>query len=104
MPYLTCDECRAQMCTDSLLNELRCADCRHIQSEKTRAFVGKLSLVLFGGLLGYLLARSRRAVLASENDAGHTPAREIRLSSKSNSLPEVDDADQSRSASHSPAA
>jgi hypothetical protein len=31
---MTCSECRARMCTDGVLNRLRCAHCRHVKFDQ----------------------------------------------------------------------
>jgi hypothetical protein len=55
MGHITCDKCREQMCTDNLLSNLRCAECRQIKFEQSYEFALKASLFALGGMLGWLL-------------------------------------------------
>lgn len=54
---MTCVECREQMCTDVVLNRLRCADCRHIKFEELYRFVLNLSLMAIAGFVAWLFTR-----------------------------------------------
>ena len=54
---MTCETCREQMCTDSLLTKLRCAECRQIKFEQISKAVFHASLVVLGGIFGWLLTR-----------------------------------------------
>ena len=47
--YVTCDTCRARMCTDGLLSKLRCAECRQIKVDQFRDVAVKASLLALGG-------------------------------------------------------
>lgn len=56
---LTCDICRARMCTEGVLSKLRCAECRQIKSDQFREVAAKSSLIALGSFfLWYLLFRS----------------------------------------------
>ena len=76
----TCDECRAQMPTGSLLNKLRCADCRQVQFEQSFDLVLKVSLIAVGAALGWLFAqRSADAFQCSsiQNHSSRTQDQEL---------------------------
>jgi hypothetical protein len=45
------------MCTDDLLNKLRCAECRQIQFDRLSEIVLRASLLVVGSLFGWLLVR-----------------------------------------------
>jgi hypothetical protein len=54
---VTCDECRAQMCTDDLLNNLRCAECRQIKFDQF-IYVGiKVAIFTVGSMCAWFLLR-----------------------------------------------
>ena len=57
---MTCEECRRRMCTDYLLNTLRCAECRQIKLERFHRLIVKAALVAVSGIFGWLLARNSR--------------------------------------------
>lgn len=57
MEKLTCRSCREHMCTDGLLSDLRCADCRQIRFERFCAVAVRAGLVALGGMIGWFLAR-----------------------------------------------
>ena len=48
---MNCRACRAAMCTDGLLSELRCAECRQIEFERFCSVALKAGLILSIGLL-----------------------------------------------------
>ena len=48
---MTCRECRAEMCTDGLLSQLRCAECRQIKFETFCNVALKAGLILSVGCL-----------------------------------------------------
>jgi hypothetical protein len=43
---VNCRQCRAGMCTDGLLSELRCAECRQIEFERFCSVALKAGLIL----------------------------------------------------------
>jgi hypothetical protein len=55
--HVNCDSCRAQMCTDELLSNLRCAECRQIEFDRLFEVVLRTSLIAIGNLFAWLLAR-----------------------------------------------
>jgi len=55
--HVNCDRCRAQMCTDELLSNLRCAECRQIEFDRFFEVVLRTSLIAIGSLFAWLLAR-----------------------------------------------
>jgi hypothetical protein len=57
---MTCEECRRRMCTDDLLSNLRCAECRQINFEPFYRLIAKAALVAVSGIFGWLLARNSR--------------------------------------------
>ena len=54
---VTCDECRAQMCTDDLLSNLRCAECRQIKFEQFFDVGIKAVIFTLGSVCAWLLLR-----------------------------------------------
>ena len=48
---VSCHECRAEMCTDGLLSQLRCAECRQIKFEAFCDLAIKAGLILSVGCL-----------------------------------------------------
>jgi hypothetical protein len=54
------------MCTDDLLSNLRCADCRQIQFERFYRFAAKAALVALSGVFSWMLART------SDGEAHHS--------------------------------
>jgi hypothetical protein len=57
---MTCKQCRQQMCTDDLLNNLRCAECRQIQFERFYRVAARAALVALSGIFGWLLGHDSR--------------------------------------------
>lgn len=57
MVGVTCDECRSQMCTDDLLSNLRCAECRQFKFEEFFDFGVKVALFTVSGACAWLLFR-----------------------------------------------
>jgi hypothetical protein len=55
--HVNCDRCRAQMCTDDLLNNLRCAECRQIEFDRLFEVLFRTSLIALGSLFAWLLVR-----------------------------------------------
>ena len=56
---MNCRACRAAMCTDGPLNQLRCAECRQIKFERLCSVALKAGLVLSFGLLAMRLFARR---------------------------------------------
>jgi hypothetical protein len=54
---VTCDECRAQMCTDDLLSNLRCAECRQLKFEQFFDAGIKAAIFTVGSVCAWLLLR-----------------------------------------------
>ena len=54
---VNCDRCRAQMCTDGLLSNLRCAECRQIEFDRFFEVLLRTSLIALGSLFAWLLVR-----------------------------------------------
>ena len=54
---MTCNSCRARMCTDGVLSKLRCAECRQIEFERFYDVAAKLSLIALGGVLAWYFLR-----------------------------------------------
>lgn len=50
---MNCRACRAAMCTDGLLSELRCAECRQIEFEHFCSVAFKAGLLLSVGFLAF---------------------------------------------------
>lgn len=55
---MTCRECRRQMCTDELLSNLRCAECRQIKFERFYHLATKAAMFALSGIFGWMLARN----------------------------------------------
>ena len=56
---MNCRACRAAMCTDGPLSQLRCAECRQIKFERFCSVALKAGLVLSVGLLAIRLFTRR---------------------------------------------
>jgi hypothetical protein len=55
--HVNCDRCRALMCTDALLSNLRCAECRQIEFDRFFEVLLRTSLIALGSLFAWLLVR-----------------------------------------------
>ena len=67
---MTCRECRAHMCTDELLSQLRCAECRQIKFEAFCDVAIKAGLILsVGCLVVNLFTKHSDPVLRSQRTA-----------------------------------
>src|ERR1700726_4478599 len=55
--HVNCDRCRAQMCTEGLLSNLRCAECRQIEFDRFFEVLLRTSLIAIASLFAWLLAR-----------------------------------------------
>ena len=70
---MNCELCRARMCTDGLLNNLRCAECRQIKSDQFRDVAAKASLIVLGGFLAWYIFRlAEREDLAVQEASFHS--------------------------------
>jgi hypothetical protein len=55
--HVNCDCCRARMCTDELLSNLRCAECRQIELDRLFELLLRTTLFALGSLFTWLLVR-----------------------------------------------
>jgi hypothetical protein len=56
---MSCYECRRRMCTENLLSELRCAECRQIRFERVCGIAVKAIVLAISGVFGWLIGRSK---------------------------------------------